>query len=124
MGSETRVADRWGTQAVAGVVFGVILAFATSFLFLLILIGPVLGLGIGVTGLRDGAEGRLRAAAGGGLLIGLGGVYLYGALNTLISCQGHEDVCGGVIALPLLVFALVLLALGVVVEAISFARGR
>ncbi|MEO8571773.1 MAG: hypothetical protein ABI553_08740 [Chloroflexota bacterium] len=124
MGSETRVADRWGTQAVAGVVFGVILAFATSFLFLLIVIGPVLGLGIGVTGLRDGAQGRPRAAAGGGLLIGLGGVYLFGALNTLISCQGHEDVCGGVTTLPFLVFAIVLLALGIAMEVLSYAGGR
>ncbi len=101
-----------------GILLGVVLGLGTSFLFLLIIIGPLLGLSVAVTGLRDGFDGRSRAAAGGGLLIGMGIVYLYGALNTLISCQGQE-VCGGASALPFLGLALFVLALGVLVVAVA-----
>lgn len=104
-----------------GILLGVFLGLFTSFVFLLILIGPLLGLSMAVTGLRGGFDGRSRAAAGGGLLIGMGGVYLYGVLNTLISCQGQE-VCGGTSALPFLGLALLVLALGVLVEGVSLSR--
>ena len=100
-----------------------LLGFATSLVFLLIIVGPLLGLGVAIAGLRRGLGGRPRANAGGGLLIGIGSVYLVGALNTLDSCLGQE-VCGGASALPFLVFAVVVLALGLLVEGITFTRDR
>ena len=100
-----------------------LLGFATSLVFLLIIIGPLLGLGLAVAGLRSGLDGRPRATVGGGLLIGVGSVYLLGALNTLNSCQG-QDVCGGASALPFLGFAVAVLAVGLLVEGITFARDR
>ncbi|MBA2718050.1 MAG: hypothetical protein H0U52_02240 [Chloroflexi bacterium] len=99
------------------------MGLATSFVFLTLVIGPLLGLFVAVTGLRDGFDGRSRAAVGGGMLIGIGGFYLYGALNTLISCQG-QDVCGGASPLPLFGFAMVLVALGLLVEGITLVRGN
>ena len=102
-----------------GVLVGIVLGLFTSFVFLLIIIGPLLGLSIAVIGLRGGFHGRSQAAAGGGLLIGTGIVYLYGALNTLISCHG-QDVCGGASALPFLGLALFVLALGALVGVVAF----
>ena len=106
-----------------GILLGVVLGLATSLVFLLIIIGPLLGLSIAVTGLRGGVDGRSSAAAGGGLLIGMGGVYLDEAINTLISLQGQE-AGGGASALPFLALALFVLAAGVSVEAVSLARRR
>lgn len=106
-----------------GVLVGTLLGIATSFFFLLIIIGPLLGLGFAIVGLSSGFDGRSRASGGGGLLIGMGSVYLFGALNTLTSCQG-QDVCGGASALPFLGFAVVVLAVGLLVEGITFARDQ
>ena len=118
------LSDRSGITSLAlGLLLGVLLGLATSLVFLLIIIGPLLGLGLAIAGLRSGLDGRPRAKMGGGLLIGMGTVYLLGALNTLISCQG-QDVCGGVSVLPFLGFAVVLLVLGLLVEGITFARDR
>ena len=101
-----------------------LLGFATSLVFLLIIIGPLLGLGLAIAGLRSGLDGRSRANVGGGLLIGIGSVYLLEALNTLNSCQGQNDVCGDASALPFLGFAVAVLAVGLLVEGITFARER
>ena len=75
MGKQTVSRDRAQvTGLIAGVLVGAFLGIATSVVFLLIIIGPLLGLGIAVTGLRDGFGGRSRAAAGGGWLFGVVGV--------------------------------------------------
>lgn len=119
MSNQNVVLDRAKRRGLAiGVLLGAFFGVATSLVFLLLIIGPTLGLAAGITGLREGPAGRSRAATGGGLLIGMGVVYLCGALNTMNSCQGQE-VCGGDSALPLLGLALVILTLGVVVVAIS-----
>lgn len=106
-----------------GILLGVLLGFATSLVFLLIIIGPLLGSGLAIAGLRSGLDRRPRANVGGGMLIGIGSVYLLEAFNTLNSCQG-QDVCGGASALPFLGFAVVVLALGLLVEGITFAHDR
>jgi hypothetical protein len=111
------------TSLALGILLGSLLGFATSLVFLLIIIGPLLGLGLAIAELRSGFDGRSRANVGGGLLIGIGSVYLLEALNTLNSCQG-QDVCGGASALPFLGFAVVVLALGLLVEGITFAHDR
>ena len=111
------------TSLVLGLLLGVLVGFATSLVFLLIIAGPLLGLGLAIAGIRSGLDGRSRANVGGGLLIGIGGIYLLGAVNTLNSCQG-QDVCGGASAMPFLGFAVVVLALGLLVEAITLARDR
>jgi hypothetical protein len=92
--------------------------------FLLIIIGPLLGLGLAIAGLRSGIDGRSRANRGGGLLIGMGSVYLLEAVNTFNSCNGPNDVCGDASALPFLGFAVAILVVGLVVEGISFTRDR
>ncbi len=112
------------TSLALGLLLGVLLGFGTSLVFLLIIIGPLLGLGLAIAGLRSGLNGRSRANVGGGLLIGMGSVYLLGAVNTFNSCQGPNDVCGDASALPFLGFAVVVLALGLLIEGYSFARDR
>jgi hypothetical protein len=112
------------TSLALGIFAGVLLGFATSLVFLLIVVGPVLGLGLAIAGLRSGLDGRSRANRGGGLLIGMGSVYLLGAFNTFNSCNGPNDVCGDASVLPFLGFAVAVLAVGLLVEGITFARDR
>ena len=113
------------TSLVVGLLLGVLLAFGTSLVFLLIIFGPLLGLGVGIAGLMSGGlDGRSLASAGSGLLIGMGGVYLLEALNVLNACSGSQDVCGGASALPFLGFAIVVVALGLLVEGIAIARAH
>jgi hypothetical protein len=91
-----------------------------------IIIGPLLGLGLAIAGFKGGLDGRSQASVGGGLLIGTGSVYLLEAVNTFNACQGPGDVCGGdpASALPFLGWAVVVLALGLLVEGIQFAHYR
>jgi hypothetical protein len=123
--SDPRIlSDRsWITSLAIGLIVGILLGFGTSLVFLLIIVGPLLGLGLALAGLRGGIDRRSRANVGGGVLIGMGSFYVLGALNTLDSCQG-QDVCGGASALPLLGFAIVILAVGLLVEGITFANDR
>ena len=107
-----------------GILLGALLAFGTSLVFLMIIFGPLLGLGLTIGGLRSGLDGRSPANAGAGLLIGMGSVYLIEAVNTFNSCNGENDVCGDARALPFLGFAAVVLALGLLAVGITFARGR
>ena len=109
------------TSLALGISLGVVLGFATSLVFLLIILGPLLGLGLVIAALRSGIDGRPPANVGGGLLIGTGSVYLIEAFNTLNSCQG-QDVCGGASAVPFLGFAVAVLVVGLLIEGITFAR--
>jgi hypothetical protein len=109
------------TSLALGISLGVVLGFATSLVFFLIILGPLLGLGLAIVALRSGIDGRPGANLGGGLLIGTGSVYLLGAFNTLNSCQG-QDVCGGASAVPFLGFAGAVLVVGLLIEGITFAR--
>ena len=104
-----------------GLLVGVVLGIATSLLFLMIAAAPLLGIAISVAGWREDPADLPRTAAGAGLLLGSGGVFLYGALNTLISCSGSA-VCGGASALPFLAWALGIVAVGVVMAALAFGR--
>ena len=106
---------------VLGLLVGVVLGIATSLLFLMIAVAPLLGIAISVAGLREDPADLPGTAAGAGLLLGSGGVFLYGALNTLISCYGSA-VCGGAGALPFLAWALVIIIVGVVMAAVTFGR--
>ena len=112
------------TSLALGLLLGVLLGFGISFSILVIIVGPLLGLGLAIGGLRGGRDGRSQANVGGGLLIGMGGLYLIGAINTFNSCNGPNDVCGDARALPFLGFAVVVLALGLLVEGITLARDR
>jgi hypothetical protein len=124
MDTQNSVFRRTNRGALAlGVILGAFLGVATSLLFPLLIVGPSVGLATAITGLRNGPTGRSRAIAGGGLLIGAGVVYLYGAVNTLIACQG-QDVCGGTSVLPFLAFALVVISLGLVVEGLVSRGAR
>lgn len=124
MSDPSVLSDRSSITSLAlGLLLGVLLGFATSLVFLLIIIGPLLGLGLAIAGLRGGIDRRSRANLGGGLLIGMGSFYVLGALNTLNSCQG-QDVCGGASALPFLGFAVAVLAVGLLVEGIAVTQAR
>jgi hypothetical protein len=125
MSDPSALSDRSSISSLAlGLLLGVLLGFGTSLVFLLIIFGPLLGLGMAITGLTSGLNGRSLANVGGGLLIGMGSVYLLGAVNTFNSCQGPNDVCGDASALPFLGFAVAVLAVGLLIEGYSFARYR
>lgn len=116
--------SRTTTSLALGILLGVLLGLATSLVFLVIIFGPLLGLGLVIAGLRGGLDGRPLANLGGGLLIGMGIVYLLEAINTLNSCSGPNDVCGDASALPFLGFAIAVLAVGLLLEGITIARAR
>jgi hypothetical protein len=109
------------TSLALGISLGLFLGLATSLVFVLIVAGPLLGFGLALAALRSGIDGRPRANASGGLLIGTGSVYLLEAFNTVNSCQG-QDVCGGASAVPFLGFAIAVLAVGLLIEGITIAR--
>ncbi len=121
--SDPRISsDRSSMRSIVlGISLGVVIGLATSFAFLLIVVGPLLGLGLAIAALGGDIDGRPRAEVSGGLLIGTGGVYLLGALNTVNSCQA-QDACGGASAVPFLGFAIAVLAIGVLIEGITLAR--
>ena len=109
------------TSFAIGISLGVLLGLATSLVFFLIVVGPLLGLGLAIAALTSGMDDRPQANVGGGLLIGTGSVYLLEAVNTLNSCQG-QDVCGGASAVPFLGFAFAVLVVGLLIDGITFAR--
>jgi len=104
-------------------IVGVLLGIATSVMFLLIIGVPLLGIVISVAGLRWEPGEPAYTAAGAGLLLGNGSVYLFGALNTLISCSG-SSVCGGDSAVPFLAWAVVIVTVGVVLAGVTVIFGR
>jgi hypothetical protein len=104
-----------------GISLGVLVGLGISFAFFLIIVGPLLGLGLGLAALTSGMDDRPQAHVGGGWLIGTGSLYLLEAFRTLNSCQG-QDVCGGASAVPFLGYAVAVLAVGLVIEGITVAR--
>lgn len=124
MSDPSVISDRSNATSFAfGILLGVLLALATSLVFLVIIFGPVLGAALAIAGLRGGGKGRSQANLGSGLLVGMGAVYLLEAINTLNACQGQE-VCGGVSALPFLGLAVAVLVVGLLLEGIVIARSR
>jgi membrane protease YdiL (CAAX protease family) len=63
-----------------------------------------------------------RARGLAGVLIGAGGFLLFGVFNTWAACRLTDDFCGGQNIQPLLVLAVVMLALGIVVGATELVR--
>lgn len=55
---------------------------------------------------------RSYLAQAAGTLVGAGSIFLYGATNTVATCQRTDDFCGNANVLPLLGLALGMLALG------------
>jgi hypothetical protein len=112
------------TTFTLGLLLGLLLAFGTSFVFFLIIFGPLVGLSLAIAGFSGGLEGRSRANIGSGMLIGTGGVYLLEAVNSFNSCHGPNDVCGDTSALMFVGFAVVVLTVGLLLEGITVARAR
>lgn len=105
-----------------GLILGILLGLATSFFFLLVVVGPLLAVAISAASLREVPPNRQLSAFGAGVLVGMGTVYGLGAINTLIACQGSTEVCGGVSALPLAGVAIAVLTLGVMAAVITAIR--
>jgi hypothetical protein len=98
---------------VAGLVGGAAAGFVTALM-------PVAGLVLLAIGVIAAIVGAItvpatrpkRLATAAGFLISSGGVFLYGSLNVISACQQTEDFCGDANVNPLLITAIVLLALG------------
>ena len=81
---------------------------------------PVLGLPLAVgtpiaLAVRAGLVRRERSrhlAEIAGVLLGSGGLFLFGALNTVAACQGTNDFCGNANVVPLFALALGMIVLG------------
>lgn len=91
---------------VVGLAVGLSVPFAPAVSIAVIVATLVLG----IRSLVEGDARRARLASGA--LVGSGAVYLYGAIVTVTACL--DDRCGGADPVPLVPFAVVVLAGGLV----------
>ena len=109
----------WGDFWVA-VGVGVLLGLLVSFL-------PVVPIALIVAVLVLAAAGLIRrdsrrSALAAGALVGSGGVYVYGAINTTVACL--DDRCGGADPWPLVLFVVAGFGSGLVTIALSLVGRR
>jgi hypothetical protein len=109
----------WGDFLVA-VGVGVLLGLLVSFL-------PVVSIALIVAVLVLAAAGLIRrdsrrSALAAGALVGSGGVYVYGAINTTLACL--DDRCGGADPWPLVLFAVAVFGFGLVTSALTLTGRR
>jgi hypothetical protein len=109
----------WGDFAVAAGI-GLLLGLLVSFL-------PVASIALIVAMLVLAAAGLIRrdsrrSALAAGALVGSGGVYVYGAINTTLACL--DDRCGGADPWPLVLFAVAVFGFGLVTIALSLVGRR
>lgn len=119
-------AERRGsaTPTLFGAFFGVILALITGVVPVSawIIVPSLLVALAAITFSRPVRYDRL--AAFGGVLIGAGAFYVYGAVTTVAACVGTADFCGRADVIPVALVAGSLLATGSVVALVARGRAR
>ena len=99
-------------RCIAGLLVGVAVALVTVLMpvvgVILILVGLVAGGVLLVRQTRGGGSAMYLAAA----LIGAGALFFVGVVNTTASCYETVDFCGHANVVPLLVLAVVAIAVG------------
>lgn len=108
------------TEFFVAVAIGLAIGLLVSFMVVVSIAAIIAVLVVGIGGLlrRD----RRRSALASGILLGSGGLYLYGAINTLEACL--DDRCGGGNPWPLLLFAIVIVGVGLATGAMALRRTR
>ena len=122
MRESRQVASRvrpWGDVAVA-VGVGALIGLLVSFL-------PVVSIGLIVAVFVLAVAGLIRrdsrsSALAAGALVGAGGVYVLGAINTTLACL--DGRCGGADPWPLALLAVAVFVFGLVTSALSLAGRR
>lgn len=97
---------------------GILAAFIASkvpVLGLPLAVGTPIALALRAAQVRSEGSRRLTEVAG--VLLGSGGVFLFGALNTIAACQRTDDFCGNANVVPLFALALGMIVLGIVSSA-------
>lgn len=103
-------------EFLAAVLFGVAIGLLVSFIVVLSLVLVVGALGLALVGLAQ--RNDRRAALASGVLIGSGGLFLYGAIATVAACL--DDRCGGGNPWPFAVFAVIAFGVGLVSGLVAF----
>lgn len=115
------VARAFAVALVAGLVAGYIAARIPVLGLPFALAAPIL---LTVRAAREDQRSPQRFAEISGVLLGTGGVFLLGALNTVAACLPTSDFCGEANVAPLLALALVMLVLGFAGSAGAIWKGR
>jgi hypothetical protein len=105
-----------------GVGFAVALITVLSAVIAFVLIGLLLA--TAVVAIFNRSIGPSWTAFLAGALTGVGGTFLFGAINTIQACLQTDNFCGQTVVWPLLTLALVLLVAGLIVSVVVVARLR
>lgn len=122
---EARQRASVGRSFVLALVVGLLAAYIAARI-------PVLGLPLALgtpialtvrARLVDRDRSRMWAETGG-VLLGSGGLFLFGAANTIVACEGTTDFCGNANVVPLLALAVAMIILGMIISAGTYRAIR
>jgi hypothetical protein len=105
-----------------GLLLGAVLGVTGVSLAPILIVVISVPLFVSLSALRATPPDSRRSAAGAGVLVGVGAVFIDGAVNTFVACRATEDFCGDANPVPLLALALLTLACGVVVSVLTVKR--
>ncbi len=118
--SNTRRSSATFAEFLVAVLFGVVIGLLVSFFVVLSLALVVGALALALIGLAQ--RNDRRAALASGVLIGSGGLFLYGAITTVAACL--DDRCGDGNPWLFALFAVTAVGVGLVSGLVAFRRIR
>lgn len=116
--SEARRSSATLAEFLAAVLIGVAIGLLVSFIVVLSLALVAGALGLALVGLVQ--RNHRRAALASGVLVGSGGLILYGAIITVAACL--DDRCGAGNPWPFALFAVIVIGVGLVSGVVAFRR--
>ena len=118
----SQMSEHIGRPIFVGLLIGLLLGLV-SVVFLPIALALVpLALLASVMALRAVPPDRPRSAGIAGVLLGVGAVLMFGAVNTFTACAGTEDFCGNANIMPLFAFGFFTLTCGAVAAVLTTVR--
>lgn len=106
------------TEFLVAVLFGVAIGLLVSFMVVLSLVLVVGAFALALIGLAQ--RHHRRSGLASGVLVGSGGSFLYGTINTVAACL--DDRCGGGNPWPFAVFALIVFGVGLASGLVTLRR--
>ena len=120
----SELSQHGGSGFFAGTLIGLLLGLICVALMPIALALVPLALLASAGALREVPLNRPLSAGIAGVLLGVGAVLMFGALNTFAACVGTEDFCGNTNIAPLFAFALITLTCGVLASILTVVRSN
>ena len=114
MGLRSSVAPPFAIALLVGVLAAIITSKIPA-LGLPLAVGTPIALAVRTRLVRRETSRQLAEISG--VLLGSGGIFLFGALNTVAACEGTDDFCGNANVVPLFALALGMIVLGILSSA-------